>query len=70
MDHDVDQVGVVPQPLLHQAGQGGEHQGPVETLFVHQLQAGGGLPEGGDGERIGSPKISRRLLPSGLPWRK
>ena len=21
-------------------------------------------------ERIGSPKISRRLLPSGLPWRK
>ena len=49
VDHGVDQLGIVPHALLHQAGQRGEHQGAVDALLVHELDAGRRLAEGRDG---------------------
>ena len=37
MDDNVCELGVVLHPLLDQAGEGREHQGPVDALLVHQL---------------------------------
>ena len=67
VDHGVDQLGIVAQALLDEAGQRREHQGAVDALLVHELEPGGGLAEGRRVDFIGLPKISRRLLPSGLP---
>ena len=49
VDHGVDGVGVVAQALLHEAGQRGPHEGPVEAQLVHQLEARARLAEGGQG---------------------
>ena len=48
VDDRVDGLGIVAQPLLDQAGQGGEHDRPVDPLLVHQLHPGARLAEGGD----------------------
>ena len=48
MDDVEDQVGVVLQPLLDQAGQRREHQRVVEAELVHDLEACRGVAERGD----------------------
>ena len=48
VDHRVDELRVVAHPLLEQAGERREHEGPVDAELVHQLDAGRGLAEGGD----------------------
>ena len=48
VDHRVDELGVVPHPLLHEAGQRREHEGPIDALLIHQLQASGRVAEGRD----------------------
>ena len=35
------------EAFLEEAGQGREHQGALEALFVHQLESGGGFAERG-----------------------
>ncbi len=59
------QVGVLPHPLLDEAGQGREHQGPVDALLVHQRQAGGRLTEGRD-RLHGLPEDLPPALPLGV----
>ena len=49
VDGGMGEFGVVPHPLLHQAGQCREHEGPVDALLVHQLEPGRRVAEGGDG---------------------
>jgi hypothetical protein len=49
VDDRRDELRVVPHALLDQAGQGGEHQRPVDALLVHQLDPGRRLAEGRDG---------------------
>jgi hypothetical protein len=39
VDHDLDQLGVVLHPLLDEAGERREHERPVDTELVHQLEA-------------------------------
>ncbi len=46
VDHDVGGLGIVAEALLHEAGEGGPHERPVEAELVHQLEPRGGLPEG------------------------
>ena len=61
VDHGVGQLGVVPQALLEQAGQRREHQGPVDAQLVHQLEAGAGLAERGDGPHRLADQLPVRL---------
>ena len=61
---------VVAHPLLDEAGQRREHEGAVDALLVHEREAARRARGRRGSTRIGSPKISRRLLPSGLPLRK
>ena len=70
VDDGVDELGVVPHPLLDQAGQRGEHEGPVEALLVHQLEPGGRLPEGRDRAHRLAEDLAGGSCPSGLPLRK
>jgi hypothetical protein len=42
------QVGVLPHAFLDEAGQGGEHQGAIDPLLVHEGQPGRRLAERGD----------------------
>ena len=44
VDYRVGQVRVVPHALLEEAGQGGEHERPVEAQLVQVRQAGFGGP--------------------------
>jgi hypothetical protein len=39
VDGDVHQLGVLLHALLEHAGERREHEGAVETLLVHELQA-------------------------------
>ena len=48
VDHGVDELRVVAHPLLEQAGERREHEGPVDAELVHQLDAGAWLAERGD----------------------
>ena len=48
MDDVEDQVGIVLEPLLDEAGQRREHQGVVQSEAVHHLEAGLGIAEGGN----------------------
>ena len=41
------ELGIVTHALLDQAGQGGQHDGVVDALLVEQLEAVGGVAEGG-----------------------
>ena len=49
VDGGVDELGVVTHPLLEEARQRREHEGPVEAELVHQFEPGPRLLEGRDG---------------------
>jgi hypothetical protein len=57
----VDRLRVVPQALLHQAGQGREHEAAVDAELVHQLDAGGGLAERRDAAHRLADELAVRL---------
>ena len=52
--------GIVDQPLLDEAGEGGEHQAGGNALLVEQLEAGPRLAEGGDARHRLAGELAQR----------
>jgi hypothetical protein len=59
-DGDLRQRGVVDEPLLDEAGQGGEHQRRRDALLVEQREAGAGLAERRDARHRRAGQLAQR----------
>ena len=66
--HDVkDQLGIVLQSLLDEAGQRREHQRVVQAESVHHLQPRRGVAEGGDGLHGLAHHLAKALAAAAVP---
>ncbi len=67
MDDVEDQVGIILEALLDQAGQRREHQRVVQPEAVHHLETRLGVAEGGDGLHRLAHHLTEALAAAAVP---